>query len=46
MDIECIMRSQVGRGGRTALELWLEFERNGLLAVLRQDGVDAMGIGR
>ena len=35
-----------GEGEEAALGLWLEFGRNGVLAVLRQGGVDAMGIGR
>ena len=39
------MQPEVGKG-EAASGLWLEFGRNGLLAVLRQGGVDAMGIGR
>ena len=36
----------IGAMAYIALEPWLTFGWNGLLAVLRQDGVDVVGIGR
>ena len=45
MNVQCIMRSQVGRGG-VALGLCLGFGWNGLLTVLRWGRVDVVGIGR
>ena len=47
MIVECSIQFQVGRvEGGAALGLWLELGLNELLVVSRQDGVDAVGVGR